>query len=275
LTDVASRLAHLPAFHPTALKLLTISTESETALGDFEDCFRSDPALASDLLQAANSAEFGLRAEVESIRHALALLGLERVTSLSFTIAMRFYMRNVPRRQVIHPVWSHSVASALVAETLGEVLRTPLRSLYTAGLLHDIGRLGLLMTEGAKYEILLTQVHNTLEEACALEKESFGVTHAEAGAVMAENWGIPASVCDCIHRHHTISESAADYTQLVDLVGLSCRMASSLGYPENNCRQREALKSAMEHLPAPVRHNPALSPMRLTTHIKQVIGGVW
>jgi len=275
LKDVTSRLAHLPAFHPTALRLLTVSTESETALEDFEECFRSDPALASELLQTANSAEFGLRAEVETIRHALALLGLERVSSLSFTLAMKFYMRNTPRRQVIHPVWSHSVAGALIAETLGEALHNPLRSLYTAGLLHEVGRLGLLMSEGGKYEILLTQLQSGLEESNALEKETFGVTHAEAGAVMAEAWGIPPPVCESIRSHHGIPEGEPNYAQLIDLVRVSCRMATALGYPEHNTRQKETLPAVMETLPANVRSNAALAPEKLTARIKRMLGSVW
>jgi HD-like signal output (HDOD) protein len=219
--------------------------------------------------------EFGLRAEVESIRHALAILGLERVSSLSFTIAMKFYMRNTPRRQVIHPVWSHSVASGLIAETLGDALRNPLKSLYTAGLLHEVGRLGLLMSEGAKYEALMIQVHNTLEDANALEKETFGVTHAEAGGVMTEAWGIPASVCGSIRQHHDTVNGDRNYTELAELVRLSCRIAAALGYPEHNCRQRESIATVMESVPPSVRAHPTLVADKLGGRIKRMLGSVW
>jgi HD-like signal output (HDOD) protein len=241
---------------------------------DFEDCFKSDPALASELLVTANSVEFGLRAEVESIRHALALLGLERVSSLAFTISMKFYMRNTPRRQVIHPVWSHGVASAMIAETLGEAFGTPLRSLYTCGLMHDVGRLGLLMSEGGRYELILTQVHEDLDEAAALEKASFGVTHSEAGALMAEAWAIPEPVRECIRYHHGAPEGEVRST-LLDLVRLACRMAAALGYPELNCKKRENLEAALERVPEPVRAHPSLSPANLTAHIKHMLGSVW
>jgi HD-like signal output (HDOD) protein len=274
-SDVTNRLAHLPAFHPTALRLLTIATESDTALEEFETCFKSDPALASELLVVANSAEFGLRAEVESIRHALTLLGLERVSSLSFTIAMKFYMRNTPRRQVIHPVWSHSVASGLICDALGDALHAPMRSLYTAGLMHDVGRLGLLMSEGGKYEVVLTQIHESLEEATALEQVTFGITHAEAGAVMAETWGIPPPVCECMRCHHGVTEDPPHFTQLLDLVRVACRIASALGYPELNCKQREALEAATENLPSAVRNHPSLSPAHLGPAIKKILGSVW
>src|SRR5580698_10487610 len=87
------RLSRLPVFSRTALKLLTIATEAESAREDFEAAFRSDPSLAADLLTLANSAEFGFRAKVASIPHAISLLGLERARSLACTIAMSFYLR--------------------------------------------------------------------------------------------------------------------------------------------------------------------------------------
>jgi putative nucleotidyltransferase with HDIG domain len=274
-SEVTNRLAQLPAFHPTALKLLTISTETGTAMEEFEDTFKSDPALASELLLTANSVEYGLRSEVESIRHALTLLGLERVSSLSFTIAMKFYMRNTPRRQVIHPVWSHSVATALIAETLGRAFRVPSRSLYTAGLVHDVGRLGLLMSEAGKYEVILTHAYESLDEASARELANLGVTHPEAGAFMAEGWGLPAGVCDCIRNHHGGTDGAPQFNQPLDLVQLACRMATALGYPEISCRRREALPEVTEKMPAPVRANPLLAPENLSAGIKQILGSVW
>jgi putative nucleotidyltransferase with HDIG domain len=274
-SHVANRLANLPAFHPTALRLLTVATESETALKDFENCFKSDPALASELLVVANSAEFGLRAEVESIRHALTLLGLERVSSLSFTVAMKFYMRNIPRRQVLHPVWSHSVAAGLIAETLGDAFHAPMRSLYTAGLMHDVGRLGLLMAEAGKYEVVLTQTYECLDEATALEQATFGVTHAEAGAMMAENWGIPQPVFECMRHHHGTFEGEPCLTEILDLVRIACRMATALGYPELNCKQRETLEDATENVPGSVRKHISLSPEHLGARIKKMLASVW
>jgi putative nucleotidyltransferase with HDIG domain len=227
------------------------------------------------LLLAANSAEFGFQAEIDNISHALALLGLEKVSSLAFTIAMAFYMRKSPRRQVLHPVWSHSVASALIAEALGQALHMPLPSLYTAGLMHDIGRLGLLLSEGGKYELILMLVHDSLGEATSLEQVTFGVTHSQAGAVMSESWGIPVPIVECIRGHHGIPEDEPRCSTLLDFTRLACRMATGLGYPELNCMQRESQDSAREGVPAAVRADPLLAPERLAALIKKKLGSVW
>ena len=114
-TGISKRLAELPPFPATTLRLLTLSTEAVAAVDDFESAFRADPALATELLLSANSVEFGLSAQVESIRQAIMLLGLDRVNLLSVTIAMRSYMRESPRLHVMQPLWLHSIATAVTA----------------------------------------------------------------------------------------------------------------------------------------------------------------
>lgn len=153
-SQTLDRLSRLPVFSQTALKLLTIATEEDSAREDFESAFRSDPSLASDLLIAANSAEFGFRAKVASISHALSLLGLERARSLACTIAMSFYLRSSASPDVSDH-WKHSMASAALAEHLAEVSSLSPPLLYSAALLHDIGRLGLQQISQSDYSYLM------------------------------------------------------------------------------------------------------------------------
>lgn len=130
-------LSRLPPFHPAALKLLNLSSESMSAIRDFESVFKSDSALTADLLLVANSPLFGNRAQVWTIRHALTHLGLERVRSLATTIAVGFFVRNQPRSGYIRNIWLHGIATAWLAEELGNLSGIP--DLYTAGLTHDLG----------------------------------------------------------------------------------------------------------------------------------------
>src|SRR5713226_8111335 len=77
--SVIGGLSGLPILRMSAVKLLTISTDSDTALSDFDRVFSSDPGLAADLLALANSPLYGFRSEVYSLRHAISLLGIETV----------------------------------------------------------------------------------------------------------------------------------------------------------------------------------------------------
>src|ERR1022692_3919619 len=97
--DLLKRLAALPPFPSAALRLLSISTDSDTAIEEYEDAFKSDPALAAELLRGANSIEFGLVGRVDNIRQALTLLGLDRVNSSPLALALSHTPAGPPRHK--------------------------------------------------------------------------------------------------------------------------------------------------------------------------------
>jgi len=262
------KLASLPPFHTTALRLLSISTESETAIEDYENVFKSDPAMAAELLLAANSVEFGLMTRVNCIHHAVTLLGLDRVNSLSVTIAMRHYISQAPRLKVMRPLWAHSIASAVIADTLGHLRGFPGSGLYTAGLVHEVGRLGLLKATENRYANLLAQPVAGLEEAAALEREQFGLTHSEAGAIMAKSWSFPPFLYNAIRYHHEEEGQPAD--ERLRLVQLACRGASALGYEEHGDGRPSANAGRLE-LPPDLRGREALEPARLQQRIIRLL----
>jgi len=260
---VFERLTKLPPFHPAAMKLLNISGESETAMTEFEQVFKSDPALTADLLMVANSAAFGFRARVDNIRHALSLLGLERVRSLGFTIAMSIYVRNLAGSDEVRLVWAHSTATAVIADVLGRLYNSP--GIYTAGLVHDLGRLGLLLSVGKQYGDVLTKEFADMPESMKLEKVLFGVTHCEAGELVSRTWGFPESLQTCMANHHEVSAHQNGTTP--DLIRISCQMADWLGFPEIRRQDQDT----RPELAPRFRNDPQLDPDRLRELITKQI----
>ena len=200
--ETAARLCNLPRFQPTALRLLRVSAGSDTAIDEFASIFRSDPALASELLQHANSAEFGLRCRIADIRGALLFLGTERTRALAMTIGMSLYARRSTHQKEVRLLWRHSLATAVIAEEIGRAGRLRLPDLYTCGLMHDLGRLGLLLSAGDEYGPLFSRTFRNLEEANELERAAFGMRHVEAGTFLARSWNFPRSLCDSILCYH-------------------------------------------------------------------------
>jgi HD-like signal output (HDOD) protein len=228
--ETTARLCNLPRFQPTALRLLRVSADSDTAIEEFESLFRSDPALASELLQRANSVEFGLRCRIADIRSALLFLGPERTRALALTICMSLYVQKNARQQEVRFLWRHSLATAVIAEEIGQSGRLKLPDLYTCGLIHDLGRLGLLLSGGDGYSPLLSRPFRNLEEANELERTTFGMRHVEAGTFLARSWNFPPALCDCILRHHDpVAEADRG---LVSVVQAACFLAGELGCPE-------------------------------------------
>ena len=209
---ILSLLNRLPAFNQTAVRLLSRPFGEDDSIGDLEDSFRSDPCLASQLLMAANSAAFGFRSRVSTIRHALALLGMDRLRSLVATIATSSYMQQFPV-EVVRPIWSHGIATGVIAEHLANYSDGSSGSaLYTAGLTHDLGRLGMLASSNGKYKGFLNEEYENQTESELIEWESFGVIHTVAGGLLSQMWGFPASLCSHAENHHeeTSFDSEAD-----------------------------------------------------------------
>ena len=196
---VVERLSKLPPFRPACLQLLAVSADGYSAMEDFANIFLADPAMAADLLLVANSMEFGSRCRIETIRHALSYLGLERVRSLASTIALRVEVSQTAHESV-RPLWLHSIASAVIAEQLGALHGVP--GIYTAALVHDLGRLGLLSVEHERYALVLGTVFEDIDEANRMEEILFGMDHCKTGAFLGEKWGFPIGLQTAMFAHH-------------------------------------------------------------------------
>jgi putative nucleotidyltransferase with HDIG domain len=262
-----SRLSKLPPFHPAAMKLMTISTESDSAVFDFEWVFRSDPALATDLLIFANSPLFGLQAKVSSIRHAIALMGLDAVRSLGYTVAMHAYTRGSVAKEAVNRILSHSIATAVIAEAIGKASGGNAPVLYTAGLMHDVGRLGLLNIDPERYANVLSREYYEVQEAILLENLMFGCAHDDAGAFLAKTWGLPVAMCDCIRFHH--QAVSTDAGELFQGVWTACHMANALEFSVIRCVNSSS--SPNDLIPPALRGRRELALDRLKNQIELTI----
>jgi HD-like signal output (HDOD) protein len=237
------RLNRLPAFNQTAVKLLVRPFGDEDSIGFIEQSFRSDPGLASQLLVAANSAAMGLRSRVGTLRHACAVLGMQRIRALVVTIATSSYMQQFPT-EVVRPIWAHGIATAVIAEQLaGYSDRLSGTALYTAGLTHDLGRLGLLASDRHRYAAFLQKEYENRDGSELIEWEEFGVIHTVAGGLLTQLWGFPENLCGHAENHH--SQSGFD-TEEDRLVHTACLLADAMGYPELHLRsapEAEGLES--------------------------------
>ena len=225
-----ARLCNLPRFDPSAAKLLSVRTDNEDALEEYESIFRSDPALAAELLHAANSAAYGRRTKVASIRLALVVLGVAGTQALASSIALSRYTRKAQPRINTKPFWQHAMATAVIADRIGTALGLRLGYLYTSGLTHDLGRLGLALIAGEPYAVILAKEFRDMDEACTVEKLVFGLAHDEAGAYLAQTWQFPDVLCQTMRRHHEVLKEDDDIGMRI--VQASCALAGTIGYPE-------------------------------------------
>lgn len=227
-TDRKVRLARIPAFPPIVLRLLNLLSNDEVEIRDLVALVSSDPAFSAQLLRVANSPLFGFVAQIDSLQSALLVLGLRRVRSLTMTVATANHMKAALKIEELSRCWRHMLACAVLTEELARSCSTFEDRAYSAGLLHDVGRLGLLLSYPDEYAAILRNADRNALDLLECEKASLGMDHCEAGRILAAHWNLPADFQIVAARHHDSQEDCQ--LDLLTLVHFGCKLADSLGF---------------------------------------------
>jgi putative nucleotidyltransferase with HDIG domain len=221
-------LCKLPQFRPVALKLLKLLCDDDISFSDVGKVVSSDPAFSAELLAMANSPLYATRCEISSLTRAIVVLGLERTRSVTYTVALQAFLTNVQVTPELQNSWRHSLASALIAEELAPAYGIPPDRGYTAGLLHDLGRLGLLKAYAQRYAAVLNGTYDSVTDVLDAERALFQVDHCQAGLWLTRSWGFPEEFQAITAHHH-----ACRYTReegALGVAGAACLLADTLGF---------------------------------------------
>ena len=227
-SDRKGLLARIPAFPPIVLRLLDLLARDDVEIRELVALISSDPAFSVQILRVANSPLFGFRSRIDSLQSALVVLGLRRVRSLCMTVATANHMKAALRIEELSRCWRHMLACALLTEELARSCRAFEERAYTAGLLHDVGRLGLLLAYPIEYAGLLRNGGRNVLELLDCEREALGMDHCEAGRLLAQQWNLPQDFQIVAARHHDPQTNSV--VDLLTLVHLGCKLADSLGF---------------------------------------------
>ncbi|MBN8733858.1 MAG: HDOD domain-containing protein [Acidobacteria bacterium] len=221
-------LRELPPFPSIAVKLLQLLSDEEVQVKKLIELLRSDAALSAELLRRANSAMYGARTQVGSLQQGLVLLGFDQVRSLAMAVALGSYVKSAMRIAALRRCWRHSLATALLSERLAKAVNFEADRAYTAGLLHDIGLLGLMVNYPKEYANLLLVSRENNIDLRVTEQAMFDVDHCEAGAWLARQWSFPAEILDSVRRHH----DPVDFTNygLLAITQSSVLLSDALGF---------------------------------------------
>ncbi|HTX34336.1 MAG TPA: HDOD domain-containing protein [Bryobacteraceae bacterium] len=221
-------LSKIPAFPPVVLRALDLLSNDRTEIAELARLITSDATLSAQVLRMANSALFGFSSQIDTVQHGVVALGLSRVQSLIMTVATTNYMRAAFRTEALTKCWRHTLASAVVSRELARASGQDPDRAYTLGLLHDIGRLGLLVGYPNAYKEILAEADRDAVSLLDLEKRRFGMDHCEAGRLLMAEWGLPQAVLVATGRHHDPPQGGP--FDMLQIVYLACRLADMLGY---------------------------------------------
>lgn len=265
-TVIPQKLCELPPFSRTATALLELSSDPEAEMHAITEVIEADPAFASDVLYLVNSPLLGMRPILHGVRQAVIVLGTERIKTLAYTAAMRGFAGDskIPR---LYECWQHSTACAVIAEVLAPFLDLSRDQSYTAGLMHDIGRLGLLKSYPVEYGSILQQEYDRMDDVLQAETAALSVNHCDAGTWLVKAWGFPDSFENIVANHHGPMEEAT--SGLLYAIQLACTLADRLGYRAVECRTLPRFDAAVLELPAWLQHRFTWSAEDLQAEIER------
>jgi HD-like signal output (HDOD) protein len=239
------KLVNLPPFHSVANQVLSLSADPDVDLQRLAKVMLGDPAFAAEVLFLANSSLFGFASKMQVLRHAVAVLGLERIKALAITVAMRAFLGN--GGPLIHQCWRHSAACAIVAEEISPIFDFSGDRGYTMGLMHDVGRLGLLRSYASDISPVISGEYQDTAEILEAERAAVNVDHGLAGAWLVKKWEFPLEFAEMCARHHEPLRPADG--PLLKVVKISCRLADALGFAAVRCHAPATYQEVVESLP--------------------------
>lgn len=220
------KLCNLPPLNSIATQVLSLSADPNVDLRRLAFVMEADPAFAAEVLLLANSSLFGFTSRMSVLRHAIAVLGLDRIKALAVTVAMRAFLGQ--GGPLVRQCWRHSAACAVIAEEISPIFEISADHAYTVALMHDIGRLGLLRTYAREMRPVLSDHYPDLASILKAERAAVNVDHGLAGAWLVKNWAYPESFAFvCQHHHDPLRSQDAP---LLQVVKIACRAADSLEY---------------------------------------------
>lgn len=196
----------LPPLPEILYRLESLIKDPEAQLGHIARLIESEPVLAGKLMKLANSVFYGGgRLEVKTLNMAVGRLGLRMVHQLLLSIVLP----NVfPRSEALdhYQFWQHSLAAAVLSRSFGKILgleQEETEMAYLAGLLHDVGILIFATNVPEEYAMVKKQSSEEEKPLIQIEREHFGIDHAELGALFIErNWRIDGVVVKAVKMHH-------------------------------------------------------------------------
>ncbi len=195
------QIRDLPTLPATVRAVRKAMENPSSSMDHVAGVLRRDPPLTAKVLRVANSAAFGFQHQIDNIQHAIALLGLREVYSIAIGTAVVDLFdqsKNFDYQTFWETSYCTATATVVIAQSSEHI--EPGGGLFTAGLLHDIGRIALSEVTPDRYARVRASLHG--DDLLETEEKVVGITHTEAGYELAQHWDLPHDIAEVIRFHH-------------------------------------------------------------------------
>jgi len=252
LKDIFNTIDQLQPIPQTALKIFRMFQSPGHHITDITDELLRDQVLAGQTLKLCNSALFSGMVKIETLKDAVLVLGEEMLLNSVITAAVDAYFNQTGTSGYSlckGGLFFHAVGVASTAEKIARKSgRGPLKLAYTAGLLHDIGKVILDQFIADYSPLFFRKLGQNNEDFLNAEKKILGITHCEAGALLAKKWNFSSGLTQVIQYHHA-PEKVKENKDLAYIVYLSDLLMERFNAGlELEKMQTKNFESALTHL---------------------------
>ena len=194
----------LPTLPATVTRVLAITSDPESSAQDLMQAILPDQTMCATILKIANSAAFGIPKEVNTIERALMVLGFDEIKNIIIgkAIFSSFPKLNKESIRGVGVFWEHAFTCGLTSKIIAEHYSLSPSDLFMSGLIHDIGKLVMLMAFPNSYPILEEHSLANHFHAMGTEIEQYGTRHDDVGLELARRWSLPEQLACAIGYHH-------------------------------------------------------------------------
>jgi putative nucleotidyltransferase with HDIG domain len=221
--EIEQAMENIQPIPQVALKILRLIDNEEYEIKTLAEEIRKDQVISARTIKLCNSVAFAGSSKVESLDQALVLIGIRLLVKLVISVSVNelFGHSGLGYSLCKGGLYHHAVGTAIIAEKLADYTGSAEPGLaYTAGLLHDIGKVVLDQSIASAYPLFYRKLFEEEENFSEAENEILGLDHAQVGNKLARKWLFPESLCDIIRNHHR-PEKATRYLELAHVVYLA------------------------------------------------------
>ena len=200
LVDRTHDIVSVPSIYQ---RLRTIVDDVRASNRDVGQLISEDTGLSARLLRIANSSFYGAPSKVDTITRAVTVIGTRQVSDIVLATTVLDMFDGIPREhEDMESFWHHCIRCSVIARILATYRREPnVERFFVAGLLHDIGRLVMLMQLGKDYWDIVKFARENMLQYDIAERKVLGFDHCEVGGLLLKKWELPQHMVDAARYH--------------------------------------------------------------------------
>jgi HD-like signal output (HDOD) protein len=246
---IEQQIEALPPLPITVSRVMSVTNNPESSANDLVKAILPDQTMCVAILKMANSVLYGRPKQVSSLEMAVTVLGFDEIRNIVLAKAAVTTFKPIAKthEREINMFWDHAFTCGLAARIIGEHINQPSGQFFISGLLHDIGKLAMLLMFGEKYNTSKWFSGLSTTTKLAEEKNTFTITHDIIGGRLLQRWQFPENLITALHYHHTPHSCSK-----LSVYPLVIQVADFLSftYIQPEISDEHTLKTALhEHLP--------------------------